>query len=1003
MPIYFKGHRINDVVVGTASGSTAGATLTNASDLRAGLIAYGRYGQITGTMQDLAATTYTPGTTNQTITAGKYIAGAQTILGDANLVAGNIKSGTTIFGVTGSYGGASISLQTKSATPTLAVQTIEPDSGYDGLSSVEIAAMPTGSAGTPTATKGSVSNHVMNITPSVTNVTGYITGGTKNGTAVSVSASELVSGTKSISANGTGIDVTNYASVDVAVPSSGITPTGNLDITSSGVTNVTNYATVTVPNATIDDSGVIWDFKTENNQRVCDIKAGFVFNGGYIDGLVETYGETLNAVPKNTTVTPSTSSQTIGGANYMMEGAVTVEAMPTGTAGTPTATKGAVSNHSISVTPSVTNTSGYITGSTKTGTAVTVTASELASGNKSINSNGTNIDVVGYSTVSVSVPTGSTINNRPSVSVTPSTTSQTIGFDSSTYTGLSEVVVGAIPSQYKNTSDADAVATNLLYGKIAYNSSGKITGSMPNNGATGGTISTQGGTYTIPAGYTSGGTVTATLPTGSTTASNISGTAFEETTGDYGFRTTVQIQPGYYASATTVTKDFSSMLPAPATEGTAAQVLAGYDLYNHDGQLISGTMANNSIGTITLDQTTTSYTIPAGYHNGTGKVQHTTVNIPDPTITVSSAGLITASGSWTRGFTSDNSYSNTKQLTTQAGSTTSPTESEQTIVAAGTYVTGVIKVGAISSTYVGSGITSRSSTDLSASGATVTVPAGYYASQATKSVSTMTLPTSAAASATSGYTSKATISPSTSDQYINIPTGYNSAGAYYKINAMSTMTLPTSASASATSGYTSKATIGRSTSDQYINIPPGYNSAGAYYKISAVANGSATNSGTASGSSANLSTGTNTITLSKAVSITPTVTAGYVSTGTAGNVTVSLTASVTTKAAATITPGTTNQTIASGTYLTGTQTIAGDSDLIASNIKSGVTIFGVAGSYSGVDTSDATAAARDIVDGKTAYVNGSKITGSLVIQTYYTGTSAPSSSLGVNGDIYLQS
>lgn len=56
---------------------------------------------------------------------------------------------------------------------------------------------------------------------------------------------------------------------------------------------------------------------------------------------------------------------------------------------------------------------------------------------------------------------------------------------------------------------------------------------------------------------------------------------------------------------------------------------------------------------------------------------------------------------------------------------------------------------------------------------------------------------------------------------------------------------------------------------------------------------------------------------------------------------------VTTKAAATITPGTTDQTINSGTYLSGTQTISGDSNLVAENIKSGVPIFGVTGSYSG--------------------------------------------------------
>lgn len=72
-------------------------------------------------------------------------------------------------------------------------------------------------AGTPTATKGSVSNHSVSVTPSVTNATGYITGGTKSGTAVTVSASELVSGSETKTANGT-YDVTNLASVTVSIP-----------------------------------------------------------------------------------------------------------------------------------------------------------------------------------------------------------------------------------------------------------------------------------------------------------------------------------------------------------------------------------------------------------------------------------------------------------------------------------------------------------------------------------------------------------------------------------------------------------------------------------------------------------------------------------------------------------------------------------------------------------------------------------------------------------------
>ncbi len=147
-----------------------------------------------------------------------------------------------------------------------------------------------GTAGTPTASKGTVSNHAISVTPSVTNTTGYITGSTKTGTAVSVSASELVSGTLTISSSGTK-DVTNYASASVAA----------------------------------------------------------------------------------------------------------------GTAGTPTASKGTVSNHSISVTPSVTNTAGYISSGTKTGTAVTVSASELVSGSQTITSNGTT-DVTNLASVTVAVP-----------------------------------------------------------------------------------------------------------------------------------------------------------------------------------------------------------------------------------------------------------------------------------------------------------------------------------------------------------------------------------------------------------------------------------------------------------------------------------------------------------------------------------------------------------------------------------------------------------------------
>lgn len=126
-----------------------------------------------------------------------------------------------------------------------------------------------------------------------------------------------------------------------------------------------------------------------------------------------------------------------------------------------------------------------------------------------------------------------------------------------------------------------------------------------------------------------------------------------------------------------------------------------------------------------------------------------------------------------------------------------------------------------------------------------------------------------------------------------------------------------------------------------VTVPAGYY---ASQQTKSVGSGSATAPSTISGTSATVSTGSNTLTLTKSVSVTPTVTSGYVSIGTAANSSVSLTASVTTKAATTITPGTSNQEIAAGTYLTGKQTIAGDADLVASNIVYGKDIFGVAGS-----------------------------------------------------------
>lgn len=233
----------------------------------------------------------------------------------------------------------------------------------------------------PTATKGTVTNHTMTIGVGVANSRGFYAGGVTRGNPIYVSASELVSGTKSISANGTGIDVTNYESVDVSVPTGGAT----LQTKSATYTPTTSQQTDTIT----PDSGY--------------------------DGMDEV-DITINAVPSGSVTAPSSISGTNATINAITQ--------PTGIRLTKT----------VSVTPNVTQ-AGYISSGTAGTTEVSLLAQTYLSNTRTI---------------------------------TPTTTDQTI--PANTYIVGTQTISG----------DANLVAGNIKSGTTIFGVTGTYTGGASN-------------------------------------------------------------------------------------------------------------------------------------------------------------------------------------------------------------------------------------------------------------------------------------------------------------------------------------------------------------------------------------------------------------------------------------------------------------------------------------------------------------------------------------------
>ena len=224
------------------------------------------------------------------------------------------------------------------------------------------------------------------------------------------------------------------------------------------------------------------------------IPAGYHNGAGVVTALTDTQGEAEKYKTQAKTVTPTKKQQSVTpDPGYYALSSVTVGAIPDAyqDVSSVDALAGDVLTGKIFVASD--------------GTVVTGTMANNGAVSKTLDGTTINYTIPkgyhsGTGTVKIVLETKTVTPTKSAQDITPTAGKV-----------LSKVTVAAIPDKYVDTTSANATAGDILTSKTAYVGGAKVTGTMPNNGATGGSIDGLTTTsVTIPAGYTSGGTVSMT-------------------------------------------------------------------------------------------------------------------------------------------------------------------------------------------------------------------------------------------------------------------------------------------------------------------------------------------------------------------------------------------------------------------------------------------------------------------------------------------------------------